>query len=239
MPTDNILRIAVCDDLSTDRAEVVGMTIDTLQQLGQRYEITEYENGRELLDAIQRGVVYHILLLDVMMDEMTGMELASQLRRQHNKTAIVFISSNREMALCGYEVSAARFLAKPLDPEKMTEALIYCIRQWKEKKEILLPTEQGEHRVLLSQILYAEAYDRGTRFVLEHEVVEAKCKFGEAEAMLPSKAFVLCHRAFLVNLAKVKMIRRYEFVLKSGETISIGKARYSEVYRRFMDYIAE
>ena len=49
------------------------------------------------------------------------------------------MSSNREMAMRGYEVSAARYLAKPL-----REALLYCCKTFCEKKEILLPTSKGQ-----------------------------------------------------------------------------------------------
>ena len=49
------------------------------------------------------------------------------------------MSSNREMAMRGYEVSAARYLAKPL-----REALLYCCKTFCEKKEILLPTSKDQ-----------------------------------------------------------------------------------------------
>jgi len=84
-----------------------------------------------------------------------------------------------------------------------------------------------------------EAFDRGTRFVLSGETVETKLKFGEVEAMLPETIFVLCHRAYMVNLAEIKCIRRYEFTLKSGLAVPIGKGRYMEIHRKFMDYIAD
>ena len=239
MPKDYILRIAVCDDSHADRSEIVGMTVDTLQEAGLRYEITEYDNAPALLAQIQKGVRYDILLLDVMMDEMTGMELAAQLRRQENKTIIIFISVNREMALCGYEVNAARFLAKPLDPVKMKEAMDYCVRSLPGQKEVLLPLDQGTYRVKMSDIQYVEAFDRGTRFVLKGETVESRLKFSEAETLLPKNEYVLCHRSFMVRLACVKYIRRYQFELKSGKSVDIGRGRYQEVYHRFMDYIAD
>lgn len=67
----------------------------------------------------------HIMLLDVMMDGMNGMKLAEELRKQHNNMTIIFISVNREMGLCGYEISAARYLGKSLDENKMKETLLY------------------------------------------------------------------------------------------------------------------
>lgn len=239
MLTDCRLRIAVCDNEQTDRAQIAGMTKEILQEADILYSISGYESGKSLLADIQNGALFHILLLDVMMDEMDGMELAATLRKQKNKTAIIFISLNREMALRGYEVSASRYLAKPLDRDKLKEALMHCCQVWQEKKEILLPTDLGQHRTSFSDIQYVEAFERGTRFVLAHETVESRLKLSEVEGMLPGSAFILCHRAYIVNLSCVKFIRHYEFALKCGEIVPIGKGRFSEIRRRFVDYLAD
>ena len=58
------------------------------------------------------------------------------------------------MALRGYDVSAARYLAKPLQTERLREALLYCYKTFCEKKEILLPTEKGQSKLAPSSILY-------------------------------------------------------------------------------------
>ena len=115
MSTEQELRIAVCDDEKDDLAKIISMTKQILQDEKIIHSISVYDSASALLADIQNGISYHILLLDVMMDGMNGMELAAELRKQHNNMTIIFISSNREMALCGYEVSAARYLAKPLD----------------------------------------------------------------------------------------------------------------------------
>lgn len=239
MSMDYKIKIAVCDDEQRDCIEIVGMTKKILQEEKISHSIAAYDNAKALLADIQNGVQFQILLLDVLMDEMDGMELATELRKLQNNAAIIFISINREMALRGYEVSAARYLEKPLDEMKLKEALLYCCRNQQEKKEILLPTAQGQCRISISDIQYAEAFDRGTRLVLSNDTVECRLKFREVEAMLPNPPFLLCHRAYIVNLSCVKFIRNYEFELKSGLIVSIGKGRYSDVYQKFVDYLAD
>lgn len=239
MPTDSELKIAVCDDIEKDRIQITNMTKDILRDMQVSCSIVGYKDGPSLLTDIQNGSKFHILLLDVMMDEMDGMELAAELRRQGNHTTIIFISTNREMALYGYEVSALRYLAKPLKEDKLKEALTYCYKVWQEKKEILLPTAQGQYRTSFSNIQFVEAFDRGTRFYFDGEIVECRMKFSEVEERLPKSVFLLCHRAFIVNLSWVKSIRNYEFTLTGGRAVPIGKNRYSEVYKNFVNYIAD
>ena len=88
-------------------------------------------------------------------------------------------------------------------------------------------------------IQYVEAYDRGTRFFLINEAIETKLKFSEAKELLPQTTFIMCHRAYIVNLALTKNIRQYEFVMKSGALVPISRYRYNEVNRQFVDFLTD
>lgn len=237
MSTNSELKIAICDDIEKDRIQIANMAEDILQDMQVSSSIVGYEDASSLLADIQNGSEFQILLLDVMMDEMDGMELAAELRKRGNNTNIIFISINREMALYGYEVFAVRYLAKPLEKNKLKEALMYCCETWQEKREILLPTVKGQYRTSFSDIQFVEAFDRGTRFYLDGETIECRMKFSEVEAWLPKSTFLLCHRAFMVNLSWVKLIRNYEFILTNEKIVPIGKNRYSQIYKSFVDYI--
>ncbi|MBQ8334548.1 MAG: response regulator transcription factor [Clostridia bacterium] len=239
MLNEQSMKIAVCDDAAADLEKIIGMTEKYFSDAGIPYRISGFDSAEALSWNISTGEQYQLLLLDIMMDKMDGMELARRLRKMEDPADIVFISSNREMALAGYEVDAVRYLAKPLEAEKFTEAMDYCCKRWAGRKEILLPTDQGGCRISAMDIRYAEAFDRGTRFVLGNETVESRLKFSEVRRMLPEKSFLTCHRAYIVSLSFVKYIRPYEFVLKNGECIAIAKGRYPDIRKKFMDYIAD
>lgn len=239
MPIEYRINIAICDDVHADRMQIAAMTGDILKSEEIHCSITGYDSAKALLDGIHNSAQYNILLLDVMMGELDGIELARLLRTEQDNTDIIFVSSNREMAMCGYEVKAVRYLAKPIDQEKLKEALLHCYKKWREKKEILIPTNQGLHRISVSDIQYVEAYDRGTRFMLGGELTQSRLKMSEVESTLPKSMFFQCHRGFIVNLTNIKSIRRYEFVMKSGLLVPIGKARYNECYKRFVDFLSD
>lgn len=242
MSVDNELRIAVVDDMEQDRVLIAAETDAVLRSAKITHSIDCYADAGALLGAIRSGKKYTLLLLDVLMDEMDemdGMALAKELRDRGNNTAIIFISISQEMACRGYRVDAARYLVKPLDREELKEALLHCYDQWQDKKEILLPTFHGQHRTSFTDIQYVEAYDRGTRFFLTNETVETKLKFSETEALLPKATFLMCHRAYIVNLALTKNIRQYEFIMKSGTVVPISRYRYNEVNRQFVDFVTD
>lgn len=239
MSTDNGLKIAVVDDIEKDRLQIAEKTRDILDQAKITHSIDCYADGKSLLDDLHSGKKYNLLLLDVLMDEMDGMALAAELRKQGNQTMIVFISISQEMARRGYQVEASRYLVKPLEWEELKEALTYCYEKWQEKKEILLPTDKGYYRTSFPNIQFVEAFDRGTRFVLTDDTVETRLKISEAEAMLPNSTFIVCHRAYIVNLAHTQHISRQEFVMKNGAAVPISRLRYNEIYRKFIDCLTD
>lgn len=231
------ISIAVCDDEPDDLAEMETMTNELLKAEGISCGISRFGDAGSLLSAAKGGETFDILLLDVMMENLNGIELAEALRGQGNDTAIVFISVNREMALLGYEVSAVRYLAKPIQREKLREALLYCCRTYLIPKEILLPTAEGQCRILVSDVIYIEPWERGTRLVLTAEEYKSSVKISELERMLPKENFVYCHRTLLVNLAFIQTIRYCELTLKNGQTLPISKYRQAQMKESFMRYL--
>lgn len=234
MMTNCELQIAVCDDDYMSREKNSMITGKVLDEAGISYKIEKYESAKALLDAIHKGTQFQIFLLDVMMNEMDGMELATELRKQKNTAEIIFISGNQENALRGYEVAAARYLAKPVIPERLQEALLFCYDRYKDTQEFVVLAATGNYKVYLSEIRYVEAFERGTRFYLKENFVDTKIKISEVEELLPSDRFILCHRAYIVNISEIRVVRRYEIELKSGDVIPVSRIRYTEVYESFL-----
>lgn len=231
------LHIAICDDESIDRQQAADLTREIMVAGGLACDLSGYESATALLTAIQGGAQFHILLLDVMMEGLDGMELAAALRKLGDSTAIIFISSNREMALRGYEVSAARYLAKPLQTEQLREALLYCYKTFCEGKEILLPTTRGQRRIPLANILYAEAMERVTKLVLTDRLEEVSMKFSDLLALLPERQFISCHRSYLVNLEHIAYIRNRDLELTTGGVLPVSRYRVEDLQKQFVAYL--
>jgi DNA-binding LytR/AlgR family response regulator len=231
------LQIAVCDDEAIDRQQAETLTTEIMAEEGLDCSVSTYESAEALLTAIQGGAQFHILLLDVMMEGLDGMELAAALRKLGDSTAIIFISSNRELALRGYEVSAARYLAKPLREEQLREALVYCYKTFCEKKEILLPTSKGQRGIPLSDILYAEAMERVTKLALTDQTEEISMKFSDLSALLPERQFIPCHRSYLVNLEHIAYIRSRDLELTTGEVLPVSRYRADGLQKQFVSYL--
>lgn len=233
------LHIAVCDDEPSDRLQISEMAQEILQEAGIPCTVSLYPNGAELLEAIQRGVSFHILLLDMMMDTLDGLSLASALRKQGDNTVIIFISSNREMAMRGYEVSAVRYLGKPVQRPQLKEALLFSYQTFYKKRDILLPTSRGQRRIPYFDIIYAEAVNRATKLTLTGNREEMiNMKFSDLAAMMPERLFALSHRSYLVNLEYVSYLRNRELELTNGVVLPVSRYRLETLQKRMVDYLS-
>lgn len=211
------LHIAVCDDEPMDRQQIADLTREIMTAEGLSCFISCYDGATPLLAAIQNGTQFHILLFDVMMGDLDGIGLAAALR---------------EMALRGYEVSAVRYLAKPLQPNQLQEALLHCYKAFCEKREILLPTAKGQRKLSPSDILYAESWKRGSRLWLTDGLLETSTRISELAAMLPERSFSFCHRTILFNFAFIKYLRSHDLELVDGKMLPVSKYRFHNLQKR-------
>ena len=234
-----MFRIALCDDDADALQTAEQLCSRILEEAGIDAQISPYQDSRQLLADLEQNAEFDMLLLDVMMDGLDGMALAKALRKRDSEIPIVFMSSYREMAMQGYHVSALRFLAKPLDPVAAREALLFCYDRRVRKQELLLNTDDGQRRIDCSELMYAEAWNRGTRLWTTLGQIQVRQKFSDLVTQLPERDFVMCHRAYAVNLKYIRALRRDELDIRGGKTIPVSKYRADEVERRFVDYLAQ
>lgn len=83
----------------------------------------KYASAEELYFARKSGEAFGILLLDVEMSGMTGIDLAKKLRSEGFRGEIISITSHFELAGEGYEVDALHYLVKPVSYEKLSAVL--------------------------------------------------------------------------------------------------------------------
>lgn len=234
---NHIFNIAVCDDEPYSLEKISEMTKNICEKESIKSNISCFKNGKELLDEINNGKEFDLLLLDVMMPQQNGMELAEFLRKGLFDGSIVFISSNKEMALRGYEVSAARYLAKPIEEERLHEAILHCFGQVQTKQELLIPINGGTQRLKTEKIMYIETQGRGCHIVMEQDGYVTAMRISELEEKVSEQGFIRCHQGFLVNMRFIVVVRATEVELMNGIHIPVSKHRIQEVRRQFFSWM--
>lgn len=151
-----MLHIAICDDDLILSKTLYQFIFETYRDID--LFIDQYHSGEEFLNkVVSSNKTYDLLLLDIEMDKISGIAVAKELKKLSPKTYIVFITSHDEFATVGYEVSAFRYLVKPIKKAKLIEAIEAVKTELLSQKSITVQNREGEYVIPISDILCLEA----------------------------------------------------------------------------------
>ncbi|RZJ36360.1 MAG: response regulator transcription factor [Flavobacterium sp.] len=124
------IRILLADD-EPDILEIVGYN---LTQEG--YQVTTVSNGRDAV-AKARQIHPHLIILDVMMPEMDGMEACENIRKipELNNTVITFLTARNEdySQVAGFDAGADDYISKPIRPKLLLSRVKALLRRFKDE----------------------------------------------------------------------------------------------------------
>ena len=231
------MRIAICDDNQHFIDELSDVIIDNYQSLDLR--IDSFHCGEDLVKHYKSGkAVFDVVLLDIEMGELNGLQTAEILRRIDRDAIIIIITSHIELALSGYEVSAFRFLTKPLNEKKLIKAIEAVKAQIKSEKIIQIKNADGEFSVNVKDILYIEAEGQNVSVRLNDKAISHRYNLGDYMRELADYDFVSVHRSYLVNLYYVKRFTNQDVTLEGNITVPISRLRYQKFKQQFHRYIS-
>lgn len=229
--------IAICDD-QIICGETLELSLDKIMsEYDTVYNIDRYTSSNELLNVLKSGErSYDILFLDIMMgkDELSGIDVARNIRKFDDFTSIVFVTSSTEHVLDGYSVRALQYLIKPVDERILREVLDYEQRI-KKSYNIIFKEKDSTRRVSAPDIVHIETSGRNIKVVLKTEEFNAFNKISDAEKRLPVRDFVRCHQSFIVNINNIKEIRHGEAITILGNSVPVSRTKWSKVKKMFLD----
>lgn len=203
-------------------------------------EVYCFYSSREFLES---GQHYDILLLDISMEEMRGMEVARTLRIQGADTILIFVTALKEYAAEAFEVSAFHYLLKPVIPEKFCsvfEGACREVRRLEERKsgQLFFRTKTRNFTIRKKDILYVESAKRKVEIHMIRENITVYATMKHMEEQLGSN-FNRCHRGYLVNMAYVAGYGTGTIQLQNGEKIYLARDKYAEFVRAYTNYLKQ
>jgi len=243
-----MINIAVCDDVQ-EQTEAILTLLDRYrkERPGTRLVVCDFNSEQALLESIETEGNYDIYLLDIIMQEIGGIELARNIREHDENAALIFLTNSTDFALEAYNLSADQYIIKPVGKDALYPVLDKIIKARKQEKDkfILVPASGGiMAKVPYSSIVVIERVGRVMCYHLESgnriESRTIRCPFEEAVAhMLEDNRFLQVHQSFVVNLAHVQELRAGSFFMENEMDVSIPKPRYTAVKNTYFEYLCE
>ena len=230
------MRIAICDDNPVQAGNLQKIVSGWIDQRGLRACVSKYPSAEAFLFEYAENMSVDILLLDILLSGMNGVELARRVRESDAHPQIVFISAYSDFVADGYDVDALHYLMKPIEPEKLCEVLDKAVKNLsKAEPAVMLETEAGIVRLLEKDIIYAEAFSHTVTLVCKCGKLNIKTPISELETQL-GESFVRCHRSYLVGLRHIRQITRTDVILDDGNKLPLSRRNYDVVNQKFIEF---
>ena len=228
--------IAIVEDEEQFRQQLTEYLTQYQDENQLEFKISVFTDGAEILENYQP--VYDVILLDIEMPKVNGMDAAKQIRVRDDNVVLMFITNMAGYAIHGYEVGALDFVMKPITyytfSMKLTRALKRAKQQ--EQKSLLLPLSDGVKKLELSEIYFVEGQ---SRMLYHHTALcdyVVKGTMQAAENALANFPFAKCNHWYLVNLMHVKEVRKNMVVVGPFE-LEISRRNKTAFLKALTEYM--
>lgn len=216
--------IAICDDESIYRDKLKKYIRDYFSTT-QDFNIVllEYANADEFMSDKSH---VDLLLLDIDMGAMSGIELKDYLQKEKSTLEIVFISNHDELVLDAFGKNVLGFIPK----SKISRLDQYLTRLLDKYQMITI----GEHQILISNIYYLEGIKGRTKIV----TIDGEYNtYLSMKSMISSfdEHFVQIHKSYVVNMGKVDLLTS-QVILTNKQELPVGRKYKEEAKRAFLCY---
>ncbi len=207
-----MIRVGLCDDEPALLEKLNNFVTDCYGSNQIFARVSAFEKARSLLYEIEDGAQFDLLLLDIEMPGMGGMELADRARRLLPEVLIIFITSHMEYVLDAYELSVFRYVPKADLGGRLSHALLdaaamvevqqrgsYIIQNQNRLERIPLQNllyiiHEGKNALLITDLPGGEAYPEEKRFLGKEGSSGKEGRSGKGASGLPDPKEKTCYR---------------------------------------------
>lgn len=227
------MKLFICDDEVQIRHDFEKM----IQKLYPQSEIKAFCSGEELLSELEKEPC-DVLLLDIDMPGMDGMDVAKRLGEMEVKPLLVFVTSHDELVYDSFRYHPFGFVRKSYFEKEIEKVLRDCERELASHEAHFTFRANGREVCLpLEEILYFEADGNYLKLYLATEEYRLRSTIAAVENSLGTRGFIRVHKGFLVNQKAIRMLGTDELQLENGTTLPIGKTYGETAKKLFMRYM--
>lgn len=235
-----MVRIAICDDEKEAVMLHEKMIKESLQSCGIAYEITTYTySGNLLSDITEDGFFYDLILLDIEMPGITGMELAEKIKPFLPNLKVIFITSHLEYAIDAFELSIFRYVPKNDLENRLKAAVIDAAKliELEAGKEYLIQAAGRMEKIPYRDIFYIQRDGgKNSEIYSSTGISKVRKSLQQVFAELDASEFLFIDRGCIVNILQIMKVADGMAFLKNGEALPISRSHLQEVKRQINRY---
>ena len=227
------MKLYLCDDEKKIREEISASVLKYLPDA----KLSIFSDGVSLLKQLEEEVC-DILLLDIDMPGLSGMEVAAKLAELPKKPLLIFVTNHDELVYESFRYHPFGFVRKQFLDEELDKALKDCAKELEQGRQHFNFRMDGkEVCLLLSELLYFESEGNYLKVYTEDTEYRFRSTITVVGSTLKKDGFIRVHKGFLVNQSAIRLFGTDVVELTDGRVVPIGKTYLEEAKQQFMRYL--
>jgi len=235
-----MFKLALVEDSLSDKENLLKKLSQYQIDSQQKLTITCFEDGLKFLSNYDPG--FDIVVSDIEMPYMNGLEAAKKIREVDKKVQIIFVSKASQYAVRGYEVDAVGYALKPVTLFTLSELLNKAIKKLTllNNEYILFNDENGLRKIPIPSIVYIEVKDHDLYYHLDDNKSyrSKRASLSSQQEKLKGKGFSKCNNCYLINLKFVTMIKKDSIIINNQE-IPLSRGKKHDFEKDFVSYLGD
>lgn len=231
-----MIRIAIVEDDEAYREQLNRFVGQYQREQGEEFSVINFTDGLEIAESYTAS--YDIILMDIEMRHLNGMDTARRIRQQDKNVVIVFITNLAQFAIQGYQVEALDYVLKPISYFAFSQELQKAVKKVRERTSFFLHIMQESSMIRLdaSKITYIESQGHNVVYHTEEGEFVTRDSLKSIEQKLSGRSFCRCNNCYLVNLAQVEKVDK-SIVTVAGVPLQISRPKRKGFMEALAAYI--
>lgn len=229
-----MIRIGICDDAIEQLQMQKEMVRNITYRMSLNTEIGCFQSGEDLLYEIERKGSMDMILLDIEMGGINGVETARRIREKDSRAILIFISFYDQYCKEMISVQPFAFIDKPVLESQLEAVLRRALKVMGEKEEIFEYTyKKVPYKILVRKIRYFESNKREISLYSTDGTYSFYKKLDEVEKQFEQMdtKFIRISKSYLINMNYIKEFRYEKVIMDDGREMKIGP-RYKDRIRK-------
>ena len=227
------LLIGICDDEMHIYNTVDKLLSIYAEKNNMVCHLVYYDSAKKLLEAKDK---LDLLLLDIEMPEMDGIEAAFKLRDRGIEYKIVMLTAREDRYRDAFKIGAFRFVPKPIEEKELYKALDDVREHLIGSTKVTVFRDGVAYQIMQRDIVYVEA-DRSATLVFtkDYEYRSGETLSAWVE-LLDNRMFFQCHKSYIVNMGKIEEIEKSTISMVTGDKVKVSRRLRTALLNAFMTY---
>ena len=227
------IEIAILDD---DQEDVLGIQ-KMIFNIQGNWHVDQYSEGQKLIEAVENGKSYDLLLVDIYLKSENGVEVAKKLQSMIPQAPIVFITNSREHAVEAYSMDALHYIVKPVRQEDIIEIFRRLDKKSEPRHILALQIDRTMTILFQDEIIRVESHGHSTVITCVNDAAYSIWKpYREIDELL-DETFMRIKKGVTLNMRWIARMTNRDCTTRDGKTYLLRREQAKEIRERYHSFL--